>query len=179
MAISNRISRLSGRIAKLTSGLRWTLLLIILVVTFVIYVRRDSFPVQLTLKDVNYVQSPSVAHQSDFAYIPRAPVERRSKIPEPIREYNPDNNQQIGILTSDTGVVLPLYGKQNTHRRNRYGYYTMSPGNQAYPVPLLHNGRNCMDDLGCPEFFGGEKVSMVGSADAYNVELYGLKSLFF
>ena len=170
--ISNRMSRLSGRIAKLTSGLRWTLLLIALVVTFVVYVRRDLFPSQP-------VQSPSVAHRVNFSYIPRVPVESKSRIPEPIREYNPDNNQQIGILTSDAGVVLPLYGKQKRDRRNRYGYYTMSPGNQAYPVPLVHNGRNCMENLGCEEFFGGEKVSMVGSDVNYNVELYGLKSLFY
>lgn len=164
MRISNRISRLSGRISKMTFNLKVLLFLIIIAIVVAFYINTSQEKINKTPDNFTYIQPP--------------PIARKSIIPEPIREYNPDNNQQIGILTSDAGVVLPLYGKQKRNGNNKYVYYTMSAGNQTYPVPLMHNGRNCMD-LGCQEFFGNEKVSTVGSDKIYNVELYGLKDLFY
>lgn len=165
--MTSRLSRLSTRIRSINTIARLIIIIVLCALGMFFYKR--------------YTLARGQSKDDDFAYILPPPVySGSSSIPEPIREYNPNNNQQIGILTSESGSIFPLYGKQKRDRRNRYDYYTMSSGERGYPVPLTHNGRNCTDasGLGCPEFFGDEKVSMIGSSDIYNVELYGLKNLF-
>ena len=80
------------------------------------------------------------------------PVEKEYRSP-PIKKYKPGHVQQMGVLVGDDEETLPLYGKEVRGRRDRYHYYTTTPGDQIYPLPVTHNDRDCMDDIGCPELY--------------------------
>jgi hypothetical protein len=84
----------------------------------------------------------------------------------------------MGLLIGNDEEALPLYGKEVRNRRDRYHYYTTTPGNQIYPLPLVHNGRECTEDIGCPEFYGGETVSVVSKDGTYQTKMYRTDNFF-
>lgn len=94
----------------------------------------------------------------------------------PYKEYKPPRFQQMGVLTKDDGTILPLYGKQTHAHRDRYNYYTTTPGNQAFALPLSFQQRDCTEDLGCQEFFGKENVDVTGmgnfTVNKYNTKIF-------
>ena len=96
----------------------------------------------------------------------------------PIKKYKPGRTQQMGILIGNDEEALPLYGKEVRNRRDRYHYYTTTPGNQIYPLPLVHNGRECTEDIRCPEFYGGESVSVVSKDGTYQTKMYRTDNFF-
>ena len=81
------------------------------------------------------------------------PMEREFRKP-PIKEYKPGYVQQMGLLVGPDEETLPLYGKEVRGRRDQYHYYTTTPGEQIYPLPVTLNNRDCMDDIGCQELYG-------------------------
>ena len=115
---------------------------------------------------------------------PRIEMERRQprREPEfrsaPIKQYKPGFMQQMGILTGAGEETLPLYGKEVRGRRDRYHYYTTTGGENLYPVPVTHNARDCMEDIGCPEFYGNESVSVLGQTGAFQAKMYRTDNFF-
>lgn len=111
---------------------------------------------------------------------PPRPV--RTREPEfrgpPIKQYKPGHMQQMGILTSEEGETLPLYGKEVRGRRDRYHYYTTTGGENLYPIPVSHDGRDCIDDIGCQELYGNESVSVTGKTGSFNVKMYRTDDFF-
>jgi hypothetical protein len=109
-------------------------------------------------------------------------VERRRQAPEfrdaPIKKYKPGYTQQMGVLLGQDNETLPLYGKTVRGHRDRYHYYTTTNGEQIYPLTISHNGRECTDDIGCPEFYGNEQVSVMSKSGAYNTKLYRTDNFF-
>jgi len=103
----------------------------------------------------------------------QAPVTPRT--PEfrgpPIKQYKPGYTQQMGILTGN-GETLPIYGKEVRGRRDRYHYYTTTGGENLYPIPVSHGGRDCMEDIGCQELYGNESVSVTGKTGSFTAKLY-------
>tara|TARA_X000000368_G_scaffold77599_1_gene57916 strand:- start:2552 stop:3010 length:459 start_codon:yes stop_codon:yes gene_type:complete len=104
-------------------------------------------------------------------------VEREYRDP-PIKEYKPGHVQQMGVLVGPDDETLPLYGKEVRGRRDRYHYYTTTPGDQMYSLPITHNSRDCMDDIGCGEFYGNEDVSILGQTGAFQAKLYRTDNFF-
>ena len=96
----------------------------------------------------------------------------------PIKEYKPGYVQQMGVLVGENEETLPLYGKEVRGRRDQYHYYTSTPGEQAYSIPVTHEGRDCMDDLGCRELYGNENVNVMGKAATYQAKLYRTDHFF-
>lgn len=111
---------------------------------------------------------------------PPRPV--RTQEPEfrgpPIKQYKPGHMQQMGILTNEEGETLPLYGKEVRGRRDRYHYYTTTGGENLYPIPVSHDGRDCIDDIGCQELYGNEPVSVTGKTGSFNVKMYRTDDFF-
>ena len=118
----------------------------------------------------------------------KVPVEAPIRVPintpqpeyrnPPIKQYKPQKTQQMGILLGENDETLPLYGKEVRGRRDRYHYYTTTPGEQIYPLPITHDGRDCMDDIGCPEFYGNETVNVMGKNDSFQAKLYRTEHFF-
>lgn len=113
---------------------------------------------------------------------PPQPTYRRPRQPEfrdpPIKEYNPNSLQQLGLLVGENEETLPLYGKEVRGRRDQYHYYTSTPGNQIYSIPVSHNGKDCMDDIGCNELYGNEDVNILGKSNSYQAKLYRTDNFF-
>jgi hypothetical protein len=96
----------------------------------------------------------------------------------PIKQYKPGHMQQMGILVSGDGETLPLYGKEVRGRRDRYHYYTTTGGENLYPIPVSHDGRDCIDDIGCQELYGNETVSVTGKTGSFDVKMYRTDDFF-
>jgi hypothetical protein len=116
--------------------------------------------------------------------VPPRPMERRQRRREPefrgppIKQYKPGFMQQMGILVGAGEETLPLYGKEVRGRRDRYHYYTTTGGENLYPVPVTHNARDCMEDIGCEEIYGNETVSVTGKTGSYTVNMYRTDDFF-
>ena len=95
----------------------------------------------------------------------------------PIKQYKPGYMQQMGVITGN-GETLPLYGKEVRGRRDRYHYYTTTGGENLYSLPISHNARDCMEDIGCEELYGNETVSVTGKTGSYAVNLYRTDDFF-
>ena len=116
--------------------------------------------------------------------VPPRPVQRRERRREPefreapIKQYKPGYMQQMGVLVGANEQTLPLYGKEVTGRRDRYHYYTTTGGENLYPLPVSHNARDCMEDIGCEELYGNETVSVLGKTGSYTVNMYRTDDFF-
>jgi len=105
------------------------------------------------------------------------PVEKEYRSP-PIKKYKPGHVQQMGVLVGNDEETLPLYGKEVRGRRDRYHYYTTTPGDQIYPLPVTLNDRDCMDDIGCPELYGNENISVLGQNGNFQTKMYRTDNFF-
>lgn len=97
----------------------------------------------------------------------------------PYKQYKPRTFQQMGVLLGGEGEVLPLYGRESPGYRDRYQYYTTTPGEQIYPLPITQGDRECTEDIGCPEFYGNEDVSVLGKTGTYKVNMYETEQLYY
>ena len=96
----------------------------------------------------------------------------------PIKQYKPGHMQQMGLLLGEGDKTLPLYGKEVRGRRDRYHYYTTTSGDNLYPIPVSHNGRDCIDDIGCQELYGNESVNVTGKDGSFDVKMYRTDDFF-
>jgi hypothetical protein len=102
----------------------------------------------------------------------------------------PTTFPQVGYLRGAEGgneqqpLLLPLYGTPSQTRRGRWNYYTIpstaGAGAATIKVPVMdEKGRDCMDEVGCDELFGGDRATAphaaAGAANAdgaVRVEIY-------
>jgi len=99
----------------------------------------------------------------------------------PLKMYKPGAVQQMGVLNDPlTNETLPLFGREVNGRRDQYNYYTtLTNGNQVYSVPITFNNRECMDtQVGCNEFYGNEKVSILGRDNEFDTKIYRTENFF-
>jgi len=94
------------------------------------------------------------------------------------RGYNPEFTQ-IGILTSETKInqnepkILPLMGRRILNGRSKYQYYTISnSGVVNTKLPIIKDGRNCMNENGCDEIYGGTIVMVNGYNEKFTATIY-------
>lgn len=134
--------------------------------------------IQLYTKKTDIIQTEEILVPYPVYVEPRLRRDPEFRGP-PYRQYKPKNFQQMGLLLGDGGEILPLYGRESRGYRDRYQYYSGSPGDQIYSLPLSHKERNCTEDIGCEEFYGGEKVSVTGKDGDYTVNLYETEQLYY
>ena len=141
--------------------------------------------VVLTLLLGYMYQNPKIVKVPvEVPIVPPRPMMRRERRHEPefrgppIKQYKPGHMQQMGVLMGPGQETLPLYGKEVTGRRDRYHYYTTTGGENLYPIPVSHNTRDCMEDIGCEELYGNESVSVLGKTGAYAVNMYRTDDFF-
>ena len=128
------------------------------------------------------IRNPIVVKKQVPVHVPvevpvQIPVEKEFRKP-PIKEYKPGYVQQMGVLVGPDEETLPLYGKEVRGRRDQYHYYTTTPGEQVYPLPVTINDRDCMDDIGCQELYGNETVSVLGQTGSFQAKLYRTDNFF-
>ena len=153
---------------KTKTQLLWVILVALVVV--IVYLIQNPRVVKVPVKVPTMMVPPrplpsqEIRHEPEF----RGP---------PIKTYTPGRMQQMGILTG-SGETLPLYGKEVRGRRDRYHYYTTTGGENLYPISVSHNGRDCIEDIGCQELYGNETVSVTGKAGSFTVKMYRTDDFF-
>ena len=99
----------------------------------------------------------------------------------PTRGYVP-NYQQIGVIQPDGGGggsgggsgggnnnlnnILPLYGKPTYPGSQQWLYYTNTNGFNPIKLPIIKDGKNCLDDYGCKQIYdSGEQIKVQGGGN--------------
>ena len=131
---------------------------------------------------VYQIRNPIVVNKQVHVPVPvevpvQIPMEKEFRKP-PIKEYKPGYVQQMGVLVGPDEETLPLYGKEVRGRRDQYHYYTTTPGEQVYPLPVTINNRDCIDDIGCQELYGNETVSVLGQTGSFQAKMYRTDNFF-
>lgn len=154
---------------KTKTQLLWGALVVLVLVVLYMYQNPKVVEVPVGVPVMPVPPRPVVSQER-----PRSPEFREA----PIKQYKPGHMQQMGILIGEGDETLPLYGKEVRGRRDRYHYYTTTGGENLYPLPVSHDSRDCMDDIGCQELYGNESVNVTGKTGSFNVNLYRTDDFF-
>ena len=108
--------------------------------------------------------------------------DRYTRAPEPTQRYNgltsiatqgfPDEYQSMGVVTTHSGEILPLYGRRVASRSDRFNYYTRTDTNNPVSLPINYKKRDCQDDVGCDELFDGENIRINPTGQEGKVNIY-------
>jgi hypothetical protein len=124
------------------------------------------------------LMNPYVPPLSDERYlVPNITVVPPGRIPINISTNGgavDTNYRQMGLLTPLNGSqkILPLMGRPLFTNRNKWQYYTMSDQNNSVKLPILKNGRNCMNEYGCDELYNGDNVIVQGYNERFKITIY-------
>jgi len=154
---------------KTKTQLLWGALVVLVLVVLYMYQNPKVVEVPVGVPVIPVPPRPMVRQER-----PRSPEFREA----PIKQYKPGHMQQMGILIGEGDETLPLYGKEVRGRRDRYHYYTTTGGENLYPIPVSHNGRDCIEDIGCQELYGNETVSVTGKTGSFAVNMYRTDDFF-
>ena len=123
--------------------------------------------------------------------------DRYSRSPEPERDWNtspdisripstgfnvptqglPQEYQSMGLVKTSDGKLLPLFGRRSISARERYNYYTRTDSYNPLPLPIEIQGRDCQDQVGCPELFNGDKVKLSATNESGEVTIYKVRDI--
>jgi hypothetical protein len=84
----------------------------------------------------------------------------------------PESYQSMGLLKTEEGQMLPLYGRRVATRSDRYNYYTRTDTYNPLPLPIRYKRRDCQDDVGCEELFNGDEVLVTPTGNKATATLY-------
>ena len=131
------------------------------------------------------MQTPPVIQPQPPIHInvERGGDDRYTRAPQPLRNWAnglttiatqgfPESYQSMGIVTTSSGELLPLYGRRVASRSDRFNYYTRTDTNNPIPLPVAHKRRDCQDDVGCEELFDGEHVEIIPTKQKGAVTIY-------
>jgi hypothetical protein len=96
----------------------------------------------------------------------------------PLKVYAPlADYQQVGLLIGN-GETLPLWGKPSLAYKGQWNYYTMTSGQQMYPLPVFSQNKDCSEDIGCYELYDNQDVTVTGRDDlTYKTKIYRTVSI--
>jgi hypothetical protein len=106
-----------------------------------------------------------------------------SRIPSASKPFNiptqgvPETYQSMGIVKTPDGKLLPLYGRRCISSRERYNYYTRTDSYNPLPIPVHMQGRDCQDQVGCPELFNGDQVKLATLDQMGEVTIYRVRDI--
>ena len=106
-----------------------------------------------------------------------------SRIPSSSRPFNiptqgvPETYQSMGIVKMPDGKLLPLYGRRCISSRERYNYYTRTDSYNPLPIPVHMQGRDCQDQVGCPELYNGDRVQIPSLDQSGEVTIYRVRDI--
>jgi len=106
-----------------------------------------------------------------------------SRVPSSTTPFNiptqgiPDSYQSMGIIKTGDGKLLPLFGRRCMSSRERYNYYTRTDSYNPLPLPVEIRGRDCQDQVGCPELFNGDNVKIPTTNDSGEVTIYKVRDI--
>ena len=84
----------------------------------------------------------------------------------------PESYQSVGLLKTNDGKLLPLYGRRVASRSDRFNYYTRTDTYNPVPLPINYKRRDCQDSVGCDELFNGDEVTVSPLGSTATATLY-------
>jgi len=108
----------------------------------------------------------------DGGVVGSVPIFNSGSVPVIATRGLPEAYQSMGIVTTSSGELLPLYGRRLASRSDRFNYYTRTDTNNPIPLPINHKRRDCQDDVGCEELFDGEGVEIIPTKQKGTVTIY-------
>jgi hypothetical protein len=144
---------------------------------------REERPLQINVRSVSngggddrYTRSPEAERvwdtPPDYSRIPSA--DRPFNIPT---QGVPESYQSMGIVKTPDGKLLPLYGRRSISSRERYNYYTRTDTYNPIPMPIQMKGRDCQDQVGCPELYDGDRVKLSATNEMGEVTIYRVRDI--
>lgn len=141
---------------------------------------------EIRMVQVPQASSTQVSVKSGDDRYSRAPEAERdwntgpdlSRIPSGSKPFNiptqgvPESYQSMGIVKTPDGKLLPLYGRRSISSRERYNYYTRTDTYNPVPIPVHMQGRDCQDQVGCPELYNGDSVKLAATNETGEVTIY-------
>jgi len=85
----------------------------------------------------------------------------------------PESYQQMGIVESADGKLLPLYGRRTDPRSDRFNYYTRTDTYNPIALPIRYKNKDCQDTVGCDEMMNGDSIRLTPSGQEGRITLYG------
>ena len=85
----------------------------------------------------------------------------------------PETYQQMGLIKTSDGALLPLYGRRSGRATDYYNYYTRTDTANPVQVPVSAGRRDCTTDIGCSMLMDGDAVKVYGIGEGH-VKLYGI-----
>jgi Family of unknown function (DUF5755) len=140
--------------------------------------QQQQAPVQVSVKsgDDRYSRAPEA--ERDWMVGPDL-----SRVPSASAPFNiptqgiPESYQSMGIVETSGGKLLPLYGRRSISSRDRYNYYTRTDSYNPIPIPVQIKGRDCQDQVGCPELYDGDRVKLSATNETGEVTIYRVRDI--
>jgi hypothetical protein len=124
--------------------------------------------------DDRYTRAPEAERDwvngPDFSRMPTTPF----MVPT---QGLPEAYQSMGMIKTADGKLLPLYGRRTVSSRDRYNYYTRTDTYNPIPMPVTIRGRDCQDQVGCPELYDGDKVNLSPTKEVGEVTIYRVRDI--
>jgi hypothetical protein len=139
---------------------------------------RPEVNVDIRGGDDRYTRSPEAERvwntPPDYSRIPGHTSGTSFNIPT---QGIPESYQSMGIVKTGEGKLLPLYGRRSISSRERYNYYTRTDSYNPIPIPIQMQGRDCQDQVGCPELFNGDRVKLSATNEQGEVTIYRVRDI--
>lgn len=144
----------------------------------VVVVQSGQEPIQMIAEqrsgDDRYTRAPEAERDwiagPDLSRIPTTPF----NIPT---QGIPESYQSMGVIKIADGQLLPLYGRRSISSRDRYNYYTRTDTYNPVPIPITIKGRDCQDQVGCPELYNGDSVRIAPTKEEGEVTIYRIRDI--
>lgn len=126
--------------------------------------------------DDRYTRAPKPERdwltRPDLSTLYNSPTAIVSTIPALATRGIPETYQSMGVLKTDYGQILPLYGRRTASRSDRFQYYTRTDSYNPIQLPLEHKRRNCQDDVGCDEVYDGDALKVGATGEKATATIY-------
>ncbi|NBO70247.1 MAG: hypothetical protein EBU66_06925 [Bacteroidetes bacterium] len=128
----------------------------------VIQVEQDDRYMRAPKPERHWITRPDIPNAEEiYGKLPRVPT-----------RGIPETYQSMGIIKTDDGQILPLYGRRTTARSDRFQYYTRTDTYNPVQLPIRYNRRDCQDDIGCEELGDRDVVTITPTNQRGTATIY-------
>ena len=139
-------------------------MLIFGMLTYVIIIQNRNIITQSQIIEKNTIQQKQIQRQ----------VQRQPRNKINIHTRNMEHYRQIGILSSNKGIILPLLGRKTHTSSHKWNYYTLTNDAMPIKIPIVRNNKQCMDSNGCDEIYDNDSIRINELNDVFQVTIYDL-----
>ena len=171
------------------------IVIFILLISFGLYYYKKEYTTPIIIQRQHHQQQHQQQQQQPVNVVVNSSSEdgRYTRAPKPLRDWIspgvdldgsiysvprvatrglPETYQSMGIVRTESGELLPLFGRRVASRSDRFNYYTRTDTNNPIPLPINYKKRDCQDDVGCDELFDGDEIGIAPTNQKAQVTVY-------